>query len=178
MQCFSEPNSIILDFAVWYCDLNIWSWRLLSISKCSFCVCLFLSPSLNLLLHLSCLHIYFYCSQVFHLRLWSHITLYMEVKAHFEKLFVPFDWCKCKMKQNITEPIRPSSAVWFYNQLNIHPVTPPEIISLASVHVRHSWKYRAHLQIRYSPPTGVAQIHFCTTQSNSTKRQFKRIQNV
>ncbi len=77
LQCFSEPNSIILDFAVWYCDLNIWSWRLLSISKCSFCVCLFLSPSLKLLLHLSCLHIYFYCSQVFHLRLLvTHNSLY------------------------------------------------------------------------------------------------------
>lgn len=23
---------------------------------------------------------------------WSHITLYMEVKAHFEKLFVALDW--------------------------------------------------------------------------------------
>lgn len=91
LQCFSDPNSVILNFAVWYCDLNIWSWRLLSISKCSFCVSLSLSPSLNLLLHLSCLHIYFYCSQVFHLRLLvTHNPLYGS-KSTFWKLFVAFD---------------------------------------------------------------------------------------
>ncbi len=107
LQCFSEPNSIILDFAVWYCDLNIWSWRLLSLSKCSFCV-RFLSPSLNLLLHLSCLHIYFYCSQVLLLRLLvTHNSLYGSKSTLGQKSFSHSIGASVKKKKNITEPIRP-----------------------------------------------------------------------
>lgn len=76
---------------------------------------LFLSPSLplNLLLHLSCLHIYFYCSQVFHLRLLvTHNPLYGSKSALWKAFcsvwLCDFSiWLKRNMKQNTREPIRP-----------------------------------------------------------------------
>jgi len=42
---------------------------------------------------------------------WSHIILYMEVKAHFESFFCSIRLCDsyiwCNIKENIREPIRP-----------------------------------------------------------------------